>query len=145
MGSRFTNRYRSFCDSLEGLKKARERDSSDEFVLSGTVQKFNLTFDIAWKLMKDICVQHYKVLDFAAGSPRETLRVAASVRLISDDRWMNMLDHRNRLAHDYDGSLAEECFKTIIDEYIPLFEQLADNAVLKGCFKTSGKDAGATY
>lgn len=38
-----------------------------------------------------------------------------------------------------------ECFKTIIDEYIPLFEQLADNAVLKDCFKTSGKDAGATY
>ena len=126
MDDKFINRYHSFCKSLEGLEKARERDASDEFVLSGTVQKFNLTFDIAWKVMKDICVNHYKVLDFAMGSPRETLRVAASVRLISDDRWMKMLDDRNRLAHDYDGSLAEECFSVIVEEYLPLFEGFAD-------------------
>ena len=128
MDKKSINRYQSFRKSLEGLAKARERDSADEFVLSGTVQKFNLAFDIAWKVMKDICVNHYKVLDFATGSPRETLRVAASVKLISDDRWMNMLDDRNRLAHDYDGSLAEQCFSVIVGEYLPLLEAFADAA-----------------
>lgn len=47
MESKFTNRYRSFYNSLAGLCEARHRDMKDSFVLSGTVQKFNLTFDIS--------------------------------------------------------------------------------------------------
>ncbi len=122
MEEKFTNRYRSFCDSFDGLKQALFRDPADDFVLSGTIQKFNLTFDISWKVMKDILVKYYKVLDFATGSPRDTLRAAYSVGLISDDAWMQMLDMRNELAHDYDGSLAKISFHTIVEEYIPLFE-----------------------
>ena len=129
MDDRSINRYKSFCKSLEALERARDRDPSDEFVLSGTVQKFNLTFDIAWKVMKDICINHYKVLDFATGSPRETLRVAASVNLINDDRWMKLLEDRNRLAHDYDGTLTEKCFPVIIGEYLPLFEDFSSSVM----------------
>ena len=123
MDERFTSRYRSFCASLDSLSEARNRDKNDSFVLSGTVQKFTLTFDIAWKLMKDLAVKHYKVLSFATGSPRETLRIAASLDLIHDDIWMEMLDTRNNLTHDYDGSLAEESFDTIVEVYLPLFEE----------------------
>ena len=56
MESKYINRFKSFCKSLDGLLKAKNRDASDDFVLSGTVQKFNLTFDISWKVMKDIIV-----------------------------------------------------------------------------------------
>ena len=57
MVSKFTNRYASFCNSLDSLTKAKTRNPEDEFVLSGTVQKFSLTFDISWKVMKDIIVK----------------------------------------------------------------------------------------
>lgn len=128
MESRYINRFKSFEMSLNNLKTVRSRDLEDDFVISGTVQKFNLTFDIAWKVMKDIIVKYYKVLDFATGSPRETLRVAASVRLISDDKWMNMLEHRNALTHDYNGEMAKAIVGIIVEEYIPLLEGFRDKA-----------------
>lgn len=124
MESRSINRYNSFLNSLNNLKSARTRDLTDDFVVSGTIQKFNLTFDIAWKVMKDIIINHYKVLDFATGSPLETLRIAASVKLIDDDTWMTMLDERNAFAHDYDGELAKDGVNHIINIYLPLFEKL---------------------
>ncbi|MCD8231522.1 MAG: nucleotidyltransferase substrate binding protein [Clostridiales bacterium] len=123
MDAKFTNRYNSFCSSLLALEEAQLRDPEDSFVLSGTVQKFNLSFDIAWKVMKDIIVKYHKIQTFATGSPRETLRMAYSVNLISDDAWMTMLNMRNELSHDYDGSMARDCFHTIIYDYIPLFQK----------------------
>ena len=128
MESRFTNRYRSFCNSLAGLCEARHRDMEDAFVMSGTVQKFNLTFDISWKVMKDIVVKYHKKSDFAVGSPREVLRAAHSVNLIDNDIWMHMLEDRNELAHDYDGTLAEECAEKIVNQYIPIFEEFREKA-----------------
>lgn len=94
-----------------------------DFVLEGTVLNYSLTFDIAWKVMKDILVKRLEILDFAIGSPRETLQQAFTNRLIDDDRWMQMLKVRNQLAHDYDGSLAAEQFTHIVNEYYPIFEK----------------------
>ena len=128
MDVRLINRYHSYCASLAALEKAKGRDPEDEFVLSGTVQKFALTFDISWKVMKDIIVKYHKIQSFAAGSPRETLRTAYSVGLIADDAWMEMLNLRNELSHDYDGSLAKESFEIITGEYIPLFQQFCEEA-----------------
>jgi nucleotidyltransferase substrate binding protein (TIGR01987 family) len=78
--------------------------------------------------MKDIIIGYHKVLDFATGSPRETLRIAASVKLIHDDSWMQMLDDRNDLAHDYDGALAEEIVHKILEQYLPVLEIFRDTA-----------------
>lgn len=128
MDRKYIERYHSFCSLLESLMGARDRDLNDEFVLSGTVQKFSLTFDIAWKVMKDIIVKYHKINDFATGSPRETLRIAYSVKLIGDDRWMNMLGDRNGLTHDYDGTMAKEKVHVIVDEYIPLFVKFREVA-----------------
>lgn len=126
MESRFINRYNSFCKSLDSLREAKNRDLSDSFVLSGTVQKFNLTFDISWKVMKDIVVNYHKKTDFALGSPREVLRAANSVGLIYDDIWMEMLSDRNDLAHDYDGTFAETCVNKIVNLYIEILDKFAE-------------------
>lgn len=68
MQSKFINRYNSFCRSLNNLSKSRNADRNADFVLEGTVQNFNLTFDIAWKMMKDILVKNMGIVDFAIGS-----------------------------------------------------------------------------
>lgn len=128
MGFKFINRYMSFCKSLEALEEAKLRDASDPFVISGTVQKFSLTFDISWKVMKDILVKYHGINDFASGSPRETLRTAASVNLIEDDIWLEMHKNRNDLVHDYDGELADTCFSIIVNEYIPVFNKFKNEA-----------------
>ena len=133
MESKFINRYNTFCKSLKNLEKSRHADPDADFVLEGTVLNFNLTFDIAWKVMKDILVKNMGILDFATESPRETLQQAFTNRLIDDDTWMQMLKTRNQLAHDYDGSFAREKFDDIIRVYYPLFERFRELAKTYQC------------
>ena len=59
----YINRYNSFKHSLSSLKEAKGKDKNDSFVLSGTAMKFNLTFDLAWKLMSDIIKEEHKIVD----------------------------------------------------------------------------------
>ena len=126
MENKFINRYRTFCNCLNNLIKSQNADPEQDFVLEGTIQNFNLTFDISWKVMKDILVKKLEITNFALGSPREVLQTAFTNRLIDDDRWLEMLKIRNQLAHDYDGSLAENVFRKIVETYIILFERFRD-------------------
>jgi nucleotidyltransferase substrate binding protein (TIGR01987 family) len=125
MENRYINRYHTFCRSLKNLEKSRNADVKADFVLEGTVLNFSLTFDIAWKVMKDILVKELGILDFAIGSPRE--QQAFINGIIDDDRWMQMLRVRNQLAHDYDGTFADKQFQNIITVYYLLFIKLREH------------------
>lgn len=129
MEDKFINRYNTFCKSLQNLEKSRHADPASDFVLEGTVLNFSMTFDIAWKVMKDVLVKKLEILDFAMGSPRETLRQAFANGLIDDDTWIEILRSRNQLAYDYDGTFAAEQFQNIIDVYYPLFEKFKETAL----------------
>ena len=126
MDEKFRRRFQSFCNSLDALAEARQRDLADSFVLSGTGAKFSITFDLAWKVMKDILVQHYAITGFVAVSPREVLRESFKANLISDDAWMDMLKVRNELAHDYDCEIVKAHCNTIVETYIDLFYEFED-------------------
>ena len=118
MDAKFDRRFQSCCNSLHALAEPRERDLTDSFVLSGTSAKFSITFDLSWKVMKDILIQYYAITGFVTGSPRDVLREAFKANLISDDEWMDMLKIRNQLPHDYDGLIVKEHCQTIVNEYI---------------------------
>ena len=85
MDAKFERRFKSFGNSLDALAEARQRDLTDSFVLSGTSAKFSITFDLSWKVMKDILVQYYAITNFVAGSPREVLKESFRANLISDE------------------------------------------------------------
>lgn len=120
------NRYHSFCKCLENLRKSLTADPTDDFVLEGTTQNYNLTFDLSWKVMKDILTKWMGITDFAIGSPREVLQAAFANGLIDSDVWLQMLKCRNALAHDYDGEYAMSVYRQIITEYFQLFERLKE-------------------
>lgn len=121
MDEKYYRRFESFQNSLNALAEAKTRDLSDSFVISGTGAKFCITLDLAWKTMKDIILQHYMVTGFATGSPREVLRKAFELNLISGDIWMEMLKARNEFTHDYDGTIVEKYCRTIVETYIDVF------------------------
>ncbi len=123
MERKFTKRFQSYKRSLEDFSEARERDMEDSFVLSGTGMKFSITFDLAWKTMKDILIEHYAIIDFVAGSPREILKKAFQAGMISGDEWIQMLEIRNQLTHDYDGEIVKTHCQTIVQTYINKFEE----------------------
>ena len=128
MENKSFNRYNSLKASFLNLKMSQNADIDEPFVLPATVQNFNLTFDLSWKVMKDLVTNEFGFTDFASGSPRETLKTAFSVKLIDSDLWMEMLRVRNTLAHDYDGLVAKKYFETIVNEYIELIEQFIEVA-----------------
>ena len=129
MDEKFIRRFESYKNSLASLAEARERDMTDSFVLSGTSAKFSITFDLAWKVMKDILWQYYEITDFVAGSPREVLRHSFKARLIQGDEWMEMLKVCNQLSHDYDGLVVKEYCQIIVDSYIEKLEEFQARVV----------------
>ena len=108
MEEKFYRRFESFKNSLDALSEAKNRDMNDSFVVSGTGAKFSITFDLSWKVMKDIIVGYHMVSDFPTGSPREVLRKAFEVNLIHSDIWMGLLKVRNEISHDYDGKILQK-------------------------------------
>lgn len=70
MPNQYINRYHSFCKSLAILKQSCGADPGAMYVLGATAQAFNLTFDLSWKIMKDILVKYMGIQDFAVGSNR---------------------------------------------------------------------------
>ena len=131
MEKSYTKRLNAFEKSLETLSGAKNEDKNNLFVLSGTIMIFNLTFDLAWKLIKEILKEDYGISDFPSGSPKETLKKAKSVNLINDDIWLEMLDDRNELTHDYDYDSALEKYNKIISDYIPLLQNFRENSPKK--------------
>ena len=129
MDAKFMRRYESFRKSLDALNEAKERDMADSFVLSGTSAKFCITFDLCWKLMKDILIQHYAISDFVAGSPKEVLRKGFQAEMIAGDVWMEMLSVRNSLTHDYDNELIKQCCGKIVSVYIDLFYDFKETVI----------------
>ena len=118
MDEKVIRRFEAFKNSLDSLAEARQRDLSDSFVLSGTGAKFSITFDLAWKVMKDLLIQYYAIIGFVTGSPREVLKQSFQANLITGDEWIDMLKVRNQLSHDYDGMIVKEHCQKIIHLYI---------------------------
>lgn len=139
MDAKFYRRFQSFQKSLDTLAEAKERNLDDSFVISGTGAKFSITFNLAWKVMKDIIIQYYEVVDFPKGSPREVLRKAFEFQLVNDDVWMEMLKNRNELTHDYDGEIVKSICHRIVDCYIGLFFEFSSKAQY---FMNSDSDGG---
>lgn len=129
----YLKRFESFKDCLADFSKARGRDYiNDTLVLGGVVSKFTLTFDLSWKVLKDLLVEYYGANDFPLGSPRSNFEAAFSTGLIEDNHvWFEMLKLRNQLAHDYNSKLALASCKTIIDTYLPFFESFAHDIEIK--------------
>ncbi len=95
----------------------------DTYVLSGLLSKFKLAFDLSWKLMKDILVQRYGIVDWPKGSPREAIEQAAYNGIIEDDaRWNEMRLMRNELSHSYNAEFATGCARKVLDEWIPFLQ-----------------------
>ena len=111
---------------FDALAEAKQRDLSDSFVLSGTSAKFSITFDLSWKVMKDILIEYYAMTGFIAGLPREVLKTSYKAELISDDTWMEMLKVRSELTHDYDCEIVKTHCDAIVKKYIDLFYIFAD-------------------
>ena len=119
---RFEERKQDLAKATERLKEAlKERET--EIAIDGTLHRFEFTFELAWKTMKDL--MEYNGIIETTGSPREVLRTAFQNGLIEDgETWINMMLARNSLSHLYDEETSRKIYKDIKEKYIVLIEKL---------------------
>lgn len=116
---RFENLERAF--SL--LQDAAGRQSLSDLEAEGMVQRFEYTFELAWKTLKDFL----ELQGFSVAYPREVIKTAFQVGLIGmGDAWLEMLDRRNEAAHTYDRQRFLEITNAIRTTFLPALTALMD-------------------
>jgi nucleotidyltransferase substrate binding protein (TIGR01987 family) len=119
---RYANFHRACSRLLEVTAGGRPLDNLSELEVEGLVQRFEYTFELAWKVMQDLLV--YKGYDFMLG-PNGTMKMAFEDGLITDhDGWRRMAKSRNTLSHIYDEAEVMPIVSLIYSDYAPLLKQL---------------------
>ena len=119
---RYEERKQELLNATERLKDALQEKEID-IVIDGTLHRFEFTFELAWKTMKDY-LEYSGIID-GIGSPREIIKTAFANGIIEDgEDWIRMMLARNSLSHLYDEGKSREIYIEIKDIYIYLFEKL---------------------
>ena len=88
---------------------------------AGIIQFFEMTFELAWKLLKDYLEEE----GYSPKSPRESIKLGFQMQIISSgDLWLKALKDRNLTVHTYDESKARDIEQKIRNEYFPLLVKL---------------------
>ena len=119
---RFYERYLDFSKALSRLNEALKEEPT-EIVIDGTIQRYEFTFELAWKTMKDYLEYNGIVEDVA--SPRSIIQQAFASKVIDDgETWIEMMLARNSLSHLYDEEKSREIYNNIKNKYIEQFVKL---------------------
>lgn len=95
---------------LEKIKKVKE--DKDVF-RDSAIQRFEISFDLAWKTLKEKLRSEYGV---DSTSPKKVFQDAFSQGIIENDPlWLSMTDMRNETTHAYNELFAESVLEKLPD------------------------------
>ena len=104
------------------LARLREplAEIENDIVRDSIIQRFEFTFEMAWKTMFRYLADKGEEVDPRAWS---VLPVAFEVRLIDDaDVWDRMRELRNDASHEYDEKMAVQVAAFVRTKALPAFE-----------------------
>jgi nucleotidyltransferase substrate binding protein (TIGR01987 family) len=122
---RWKQRFTNFDRAFVLLREVQERGitSLSQLEKEGASQRFELAFELAWKTMKDY-LEEQGILVHPI-TPRNVIKEAFSAQLLKDAQvWIDMMLHRNLLAHTYNSKTFDELLQTIATRYFTAFDQL---------------------
>jgi len=122
--TRWKQRFSNFSRALSLLREAMEEDvfSLKQLEKEGIIQRFEYTFELAWKVLKDKMEFDGIVLDQI--SPKAVVRQAFAAKYINDpDTWLRMIGDRNLMSHTYDFVKFEAVIQSIADSYLPMLDE----------------------
>lgn len=123
----------NFCRAVVRLQEAvaeYEKTPASTVLRDGVIQRFEFTFELAWKSLKEYMEDQGAARDM--NFPKEVLKAAYAAGLIQNDGvWLDMLASRNITSHIYDDAQAAQVMSSIRDRYLaPLLELAAFYATL---------------
>lgn len=129
MKLRWQERFEFYQKAVQSLKTALQRfDKLSDLEQDGAVQRFEFTFELAWKTLQDYFTET-GYLD--AKGPRNVLKKATEDNLINDGySWIQMLENRNELNHTYDEVKSRQILDRVVQDYLPLLEKLEHTLTL---------------
>lgn len=123
---RWIQRYNSFhkaCQRiLEITESSRKQNELSELEMEGLIQRFEYTFELAWKVLQDFL--RYKGYETISGPNPVLLKAFEDGLLIDHDAWRRMAKARNTTSHTYNEGDAGKIVENIYKEYSVLLKQL---------------------
>lgn len=117
---RWKQRFSNYQKAYAKLSEVVENNSLDKLTdleMEGLIQRFEYTYELAWKVMKD-----YLQYQGITGS-RDAIREAFQKELITNgESWMDMIKSRNQTVHLYNEATAKEIAESIFKTYFDLFK-----------------------
>ena len=118
---RWKQRFQNFNLSFILLENSLAIDSPNVTERAGIIQFYEITFELAWKILKDYLEEE----GFNVKSPREVIKLAFQNEIISNGHsWLEALDNRNITTHTYDETTALSVELQIRQTYFPLLKNL---------------------
>jgi nucleotidyltransferase substrate binding protein (TIGR01987 family) len=91
----------------------------------GIIQRFEYTWELAWKVMKDYLESMGTILPTI--TPTSIIKSAFAAKLIPEaSNWLSALDDRNKMAHTYNFETFESVIASIQADYLQMFHMLYD-------------------
>jgi len=123
---RWIQRFQNFDRAFLLLRSALEErglEQMSELEKEGLIQRFEYSYELAWKTMKDYLEEQGTIINPV--TPRNVIKEAFSAQIIADGQvWVDMMLHRNLLAHTYDFSKFKEVLDAVVGRYLDAQEQL---------------------
>ncbi len=118
-------KYDNFCKAIANLKVGTQLEEPYTVVeQTGIVGLFEICFEQAWKLMKELLEEHGRYEE-KIGSPRAIIKIAYQCGMIDDcEGWLELLEARNILAHTYSDEQALHIIRKLKSDYLIIFENL---------------------
>lgn len=115
--------YHKALNRLAEIVNVMNSRELNEFEADGLVQRFEFTFELAWKLIKSYA--DFQVTDKEIMGSRDAFRWAFDNGLITDcQSWMEMVKRRNDTSHTYDEATATEVVQLVKSTYFQFFVDL---------------------
>jgi nucleotidyltransferase substrate binding protein (TIGR01987 family) len=124
MQNRTNLKFEKFKKALISLEEIYlQPNRVDRSNIDATIQRFEFTFELCWKFLKDFFLSQGMELNY----PKEVIKTAYQARIINNEEiWLQMLIDRNTTSHTYDEELANKIFEAI-KNYVPELRKICDD------------------
>lgn len=121
---RWQQRFANFQRAFLLLRDAMDSNLPElsQLEKEGIIQRFEYTFELAWKVLKDKMENDGLILDQV--SPKAVIKQAFAAKYIdSPETWLRMIGDRNLMSHTYDFVKFEAVIQSIDSDYLPMLQE----------------------
>lgn len=121
---RWKQRLDTFINVSRLLERTVAIENPNEAELMGQIQAFEMSFEVAWKLLQD----YLKFQGYEERGPRSVIKTAYRDGIIRHgELWLEALVCRNESNHVYDEIAAQKTAVDIQTKFVPLLLELKED------------------